>query len=78
MDKLEEQVHLAIGRASMCWSEIPTGAYNDQQASKIATDLIAYIREYMLKARLTEDLSKKPGTRKKPKSIPLDWLEDDE
>jgi hypothetical protein len=45
MDKLQELVFLAIGKASMCWSETPTGVFNDVEASKIARGLMIAIQE---------------------------------
>lgn len=49
-DKIEELIHLSIGRASMCWSEIPSGIFNDEVAAKIAQELITAIREDKIKA----------------------------
>ena len=43
MTELEEKVYMAIGQASMCWSETPKGVFDDSQAKKIAEDLISYI-----------------------------------
>jgi hypothetical protein len=40
---LREQVFLAIGEASMCWSEIPQGVFDDQHAKEIGEKLIRVI-----------------------------------
>jgi hypothetical protein len=50
MERLEELVHLSIGRASMCWSETPTGVFNRVYAQKIAAELIQAIKESEQKA----------------------------
>ena len=44
--RLEELVHLSIGRASMCWSEIPKGVFNDTYAKQIAQDLLLAIAQH--------------------------------
>lgn len=40
---LIEQVHLAIGRASMCWHTMPSGVFDDAQAKAVAERLIQAI-----------------------------------
>jgi hypothetical protein len=53
MTKLEETVFKAIGAASMCWSETPTGIYDSSRAKQIAEDLIKEInnnRELILES----------------------------
>lgn len=47
MNRLEELVYLVVGRASMCWSEIPRGVFNDTEAKKIAEELIAAIDKHV-------------------------------
>lgn len=34
-------IYFAIGEASMCWSEVPTGIFNTTRANEIAKRLIA-------------------------------------
>jgi hypothetical protein len=46
MDTLRELVGLSIGRASMCWSEIPTGVFDDVTATQIVNTLMQAIQEY--------------------------------
>jgi hypothetical protein len=38
--RLRELIMLAIGRASMCWSEMPRGVYDDGKAAKIGEKLV--------------------------------------
>ena len=45
MDRLEELVYLAIGRAQMCWKEFPAGEPDDDRAYEIGKQLIATIRK---------------------------------
>lgn len=40
MEKLEEKIYTAIGTASMCWSEVPKGVFDEALANKIAKELI--------------------------------------
>lgn len=47
MDRLDELVYLAIGRAQMCWKEFPTGASDEDKAYEVGKQLITAIREYM-------------------------------
>lgn len=47
MDKLDEMVFLAIGRAQMCWKEFPTGASDEDRAYEVGKQLVTAIREYM-------------------------------
>lgn len=41
MNKLEKLVFESIGQASMCWSETPTGIFDEKQATEIAKKLIS-------------------------------------
>jgi hypothetical protein len=38
--RLRELIMLAIGRASMCWSEMPRGVYDDTKAAEIGEKLV--------------------------------------
>lgn len=49
MEKFEEQIFQAIGRASMCWSEIPTGIYDSTEATKIGSDLVTLLQTEIAK-----------------------------
>lgn len=37
---IREEVYMAIGEASMCWSEIPSGVFNSTRASQIAERIL--------------------------------------
>jgi len=54
LEALIEQVHRAIGRASMCWKTIPHGEYDDHAAKKIADELVNVIcaRELTIRAHV--------------------------
>ena len=45
-----EAVYQSVGRASVCWEDgkVPHGVFDEEQAIKIAEDLIAYLREHPL------------------------------
>jgi hypothetical protein len=40
-DTIREAVYMAVGEASMCWSEIPNGVFDSTRASKIAESILA-------------------------------------
>lgn len=40
---IQEAVGNAIGHASLCWTEAPTGLFDDQRASRIVQELIDFI-----------------------------------
>ena len=42
--RLRELVFLAIGRAGMCWSEIPPGTFDDAKAQQIGEELLKAIQ----------------------------------
>lgn len=42
--KLAELVFTALGEASMCWSETPSGVFQSERAARVGDDLIAAIR----------------------------------
>lgn len=44
---LEEVIGQAIGEASMCWSKIPTGIFDSNNANKIITQTIQEIKEIL-------------------------------
>ncbi len=73
---LEETARYAIRKASMCWSIMPQGEYDNERAKQIADELIAAIRETLMEAGLSNALSnEKPGSRKKSrKDISLEHL----
>lgn len=71
---LKATVHYFAGKMAMCWSEMPSGQYDDTRAAQYAEDLIAAIRDEMMEAGLDKALdNEKSGPRKKhPHSIPRD------
>lgn len=44
MEEIEHKVYESLGQASMAWSEIPTGVFEDKEAVKIAEALIRHIK----------------------------------
>lgn len=40
--KFRELVGIAIGEASMCWSEIPSGVFNSTKAKELVDRICAY------------------------------------
>lgn len=45
MTELSRIVHEAVGHASMCWKERPTGEFDSTEAANVAEKLIKDIRE---------------------------------
>lgn len=43
--RLREMVFLAIGRAGMCWSEIPVGTFDDVKAQQLGEELLKAIQD---------------------------------
>lgn len=39
MSEVKELIGIAVGKASMCWSEIPSGVFDSTRAKEIADDL---------------------------------------
>lgn len=44
----ESSVFQALGAASMCWDETPTGVFDSTRAKKIGEELIAHLRYRLL------------------------------
>ena len=42
--EIDQIVYEAIGRASMCWSEIPSGVFDSTKAKEIGDELIAKLK----------------------------------
>jgi len=47
-DEIQEEaiarhVFTALGEASVCWSELPTGVFDSTRAKKVGDDLIKFI-----------------------------------
>ena len=45
LEKIKEEIGIAIGEASMCWDEVPTGIFDASRAGKIVDRLFAMIAE---------------------------------
>jgi hypothetical protein len=65
-DKLTELVYINLGRASMCWSEIPKGVFDSTKAAELGKEIMDAIEKYK------ED--KEPGWNN-PLVDFLDWEE---
>lgn len=46
--KLQEKIYQALGQASMCWSEIPTGVFDSIQALQIGKELSIFIEQFII------------------------------
>lgn len=44
-EKIKESIHIALGEASMCWSETPKGEFQSNKAIEIGNKLIKDITE---------------------------------
>jgi hypothetical protein len=42
---IRETLGIAMGQASMCWSEVPKGQYDSERASKILKDVMDRLME---------------------------------
>lgn len=49
-EELKEIIGIAIGEASMCWSEPPTGVFDSTRASSVADRLL---KEFLEKLKTT-------------------------
>jgi hypothetical protein len=57
-DKIREQVFMAVGEASMCWSETPSGVFDSTRASQIAERILNMMPPFELnKIGEREDVS---------------------
>ena len=45
--KMRERIGFAIGAASMCWSEIPTGVFDTERALQVQAELITAIEQHL-------------------------------
>lgn len=45
-DKLEELIYISLGRASMCWSEIPKGVFDSTTAAELGREILKAVEEY--------------------------------
>jgi len=66
-EKLTELVYINLGRASMCWSEIPRGVFDSTKAAELGKEIMEAIEKY-----IEED--KEPGWNN-PLVDFLDWEE---
>jgi hypothetical protein len=66
-EKLTELVYINLGRASMCWSEIPSGVFDSTKAAELGKEIMEAVEKY-----IEED--KEPGWNN-PLVDYLDWEE---
>jgi len=66
-EKLTELVYINLGRASMCWSDIPSGVFDSTKAAELGKEIMDAIEKYV-----EED--KEPGWNN-PLVDYLDWEE---
>jgi hypothetical protein len=53
-DEISRRVFEALGEASMCWSETPTGIFDSTHAKTVGDNLVAFIESHV--DRLNEDI----------------------
>lgn len=46
-EKLTELVYINLGRASMCWSEIPKGVFDSTKAAELGKEIMDAIEKYI-------------------------------
>jgi len=66
-EKLTELVYINLGRASMCWSEIPKGVFDSTKAAELGKEIMDAVEKYIEEA-------KEPGWNN-PLVDYLDWEE---
>ena len=63
-DSLEGAIYEAIGAASMCWINIPTGEFDSTKAKELAEELVDEVRRRVLDPteNLRRELSREDNT----------------
>jgi septum formation topological specificity factor MinE len=56
-EKLTELVYINLGRASMCWSEIPKGVFDSTKAAELGKEIMEAIEKYVE----VQEEDKRPG-----------------
>jgi hypothetical protein len=46
-EKLTELVYINLGRASMCWSDIPSGVFDSTKAAELGKEIMEAIEKYV-------------------------------
>lgn len=46
-EKLTELVYINLGRASMCWSDIPSGVFDSTKAAELGKEIMDAIEKYV-------------------------------
>jgi hypothetical protein len=46
-EKLTELVYINLGRASMCWSDIPSGVFDSTKAAELGKEIMDAIDKYI-------------------------------
>jgi hypothetical protein len=69
-EKLTELVYINLGRASMCWSEIPKGVFDSTKAAELGEEIMDAIEKYVE----VQEEDKEPGWNN-PLVGFLDWEE---
>ena len=46
-EKLTELVYINLGRASMCWSEIPRGDFDSTKAAELGKEIMDAVEKYL-------------------------------
>lgn len=46
-EKLTELVYINLGRASMCWSDIPSGVFDSTRAAELGKEIIEAVERYI-------------------------------
>lgn len=72
---LENAVFQALGAASMCWSETPTGVFDSERAKEIGDRLVAWVRTHPEQHRAQKGAFAPPPSRWQPLTPPDDTPE---
>jgi len=46
-EKLTELVYINLGRASMCWSDIPSGVFDSTKAAELGKEIMEAVEKYI-------------------------------
>jgi hypothetical protein len=70
-EKLTELVYINLGRASMCWSDIPSGVFDSTKAAELGKEIMEAVEKYVE----VQEEDKRPGWNN-PLVDYLDWEEE--
>jgi len=78
MEKLKEEILVAIGHASMCWSNINgAGVFDSEQAEKVGDELLEFVKAHFTAQADNKAREVLEGLRKFAKPLDVDLIKDE-